>query len=47
MFDFSANDGYDNNYQVDGGLNVARQESYRKLANVLLLRQNREYLLRT
>ena len=34
VFDFSANDGYDNNYQVDGGLNVARQESYRKLANV-------------
>lgn len=47
VFDFSANDGYDNNYQVDGGLNVAHQSGYRKLANVLLLRQNREYLLRT
>lgn len=34
MFDFSANDGYDNNYQVDGGLNVAHQSGYRKLANV-------------
>lgn len=34
VFDFSANDGYDNNYQVDGGLNVAHQTSYRKLANV-------------
>ena len=34
VFDFSANDGYDNNYQVDGGLNVAHQSSYRKLANV-------------
>ena len=34
VFDFSANDGYDNNYQVDGGLNVAHQSGYRKLANV-------------
>lgn len=34
VFDFSANDGYDNNYQVDGGLNVAHQSSCRKLANV-------------
>ena len=34
VFDFSANDGYDNNYQVDGGLNVAHQNGYRKLANV-------------
>ena len=25
---------YDNNYQVDGGLNVAHQSGYRKLANV-------------
>lgn len=25
VFDFSANDGYDNNYQVDGGLKVAHQ----------------------
>ena len=34
VFDFSANDGYDNNYQVDGGLNVAHQSGYRKLAYV-------------
>ena len=34
VFDFSANDGYDNNYQVDGGLKVAHQSGYRKLANV-------------
>lgn len=41
VFDFSKDDGYDNNYQVDGGLNVGTTGSYSKVANVFTV-QNKQ-----
>lgn len=34
VFDFSADDGYDNNYQLDGGIMVYPDTNYKTLANV-------------
>ena len=34
IFDFNANDGFDNNYQYDGGANVWHSNQYNTMANV-------------
>ena len=39
VFDFSENDGYDNNYQLDGGIYTYPDSSHRILANVFKTKQ--------
>lgn len=34
VFDFEKNDGYDNNYQLDGGVGVIKSTRYKKVANI-------------
>ena len=34
IFDFNANDGFDNNYQYDGGVSVWHSDQYNTMANV-------------
>ena len=42
VFDFSADDGYDNNYQVDGGLLTYPDTKYKILSNVFKAKQSEE-----
>ena len=42
VFDFSADDGFDNNYQLDGGLDATANQQYTTMANVFTAKTDAE-----